>query len=55
MAHLIQTVKVVLHTLDGDIFAIFDALSLEHLRKGAFALFADQPVPESEEGRTGGL
>lgn len=43
-AYLVDILKVGLHALDGSILPGLNGLSLEHFRKSALALLADQPV-----------
>ena len=42
--YLLDGLKVVLHALDGHVFACLDALRFEHLGEGALALLTDETV-----------
>ena len=44
VVHLVERIEMVFHAFYGDVFPVFDALRLEHLREGAFALFRDEAV-----------
>ena len=44
---------MVLHTLDGYVLAVLDALRLEHLAKGALALLGDQAILCGGDDTTG--
>ena len=39
--YLLNGVEMVLHALDGDVFARIDALSLEHLGEGSLSFLAE--------------
>ena len=41
---LVERVEVVLHTLDGHVLAIFNALRLEHFGESAFAFLRDETI-----------
>ena len=44
MTYLFNRLKVVFHTLNSDIFASLDALSLQYFRESSLAFFADKPI-----------
>ena len=45
VVHLVERVEVILHALDGDILAVFNALRLKHLRERALAFLANETIP----------
>lgn len=44
IVNLIDSIKVVLHALNGNIFGCLDGLSFKYLRESSFTLFGDKPV-----------
>ena len=42
--YLLDTLEVILHALNGNILASLYTLGLEHFRKSALTLLANQPV-----------